>query len=260
MASVSSNDLIIYGSANMRETDSSSQGGIVDTTTRIVFTDIVPSASVLKISSSASGDTSQTLTITGRDSSGAIVTDALSLNGTSTVTGTKSYERVLKIVLSGTCAGTVTVIDSEGSPNTVVAIEAGVTTIRRPFYNVSADATGGSPRNFYEKIFVKNTNATNALLSASIVEASDGTEAVSADVTFDLEVTGNGGNTSTNRETAPAGADMLGSPTFNDTSKNMPGTDLGPGDAIGVWLKLNLPAGTAATNTTFTLRASGSTT
>ena len=225
----------------------------------IVFTDIVPSASILKVSSSASGDNSQTLTITGRDSSGTIITDALSLNGTSTVVGTKSFERILKMVTTSH-TGTLTIIDSEGSPNTVATMEPAITTVRRPFYNVSADVSGGSDRDYYEKVFLKNNNSTNALLNASLVEASDGTEAVLADVTFDLESSQNGSNTSTNRVTPPAGGGMLGSPTFDDSSKSIPTTSLGPSSGIGVWLKLNLPDGTVATNTTFTLRASGSTT
>ena len=122
MASVTSTDLVIYGSNAMAENDSDTQGGAIDTAVKIVFTDIVPSASILKVSSSASGDNSQTLTITGRDSSGTIITDALSLNGTSTVVGTKSFERILKMVTTSH-TGTLTIIDSEGSPNTVATME-----------------------------------------------------------------------------------------------------------------------------------------
>ena len=36
----------------------------------------------------------------------------------------------------------------------IVQIEASVTEIRRPFYNVSADVVDGSDRAFYEKVFV----------------------------------------------------------------------------------------------------------
>ena len=259
MASVTSADLVIYGSANMQETDSGGQGGAINTAIKIVFTDIVGSTSVIKVSSSGS-DTSQTLTVTGRNAAGSIVSEALSLNGASTITGSTAFERVLKMVLSGTCVGTVTITDDVGSPNTIATMEPGVTQVRRPFYNVSADASGGSARNYYEKVFLKNTNASNALLGASVVEASDGTEAAGANVTFDLEAAQNGANSGTDRTSAPAGGGMLGSPTFNDSSKNVPSTDLSPGSGIGIWMKLNLPAGTAATNTTFVLRASGSTT
>jgi hypothetical protein len=40
----------------------------------------------------------------------------------------------------------------------------------------------------------------------------------------------------TNRKTAPAGL------TFDDTDKAVPGTNLGAGAAIGVWLRLRLAA------------------
>jgi hypothetical protein len=132
--------------------------------------------------------------------------------------------------------------------------------VRRPFYSVSADVPGGATRNFYEKIFVRQVNSPQALLSASVVESSDGTEGVGADVAFDLEVAQTGANTSTDRTTEPDASGMLGAPDWNDTSKNVPNSDIQPSGEIGVWMRLNLPAGTAATNTTWAIQVSGSTT
>ena len=253
---VSSSDVVVYGSQNMAEADNAIQGGAIDTAKRVVFTDLEANDSV-KIVSTA-GDTG-TVTITGRGSTGAIVSETLTLNGTSSVAGSTTFQRILKIVCASH-SGIITVQDVSDSTN-IVEIESSVTEIRRPFYNVSADTVDGSDRAFYEKVFVKNNNGSSSLLSASISEQSDGVDtAGSGFVDFDLEIAKNDANTSTNRITAPAASGMLNSGTFDSSSKNVPGTDLGPGDSIGVWLKLSLPKGTAAANSTYTLRVTGSTT
>ena len=253
---VSSSDVVVYGSQNMAEADNAIQGGAIDTAKRVVFTDLEANDSV-KIVSTA-GDTG-TVTITGRGSTGAIVSETLTLNGTSSVAGSTTFQRILKIVCASH-SGIITVQDVSDSTN-IVEIESSVTEIRRPFYNVSADTVDGSDRAFYEKVFVKNNNGSSSLLSASISEQSDGVDtAGSGFVDFDLEIAKNDANTSTNRITAPAASGMLNSGTFDSSSKNVPGTDLGSGDSIGVWLKLSLPKGTAAANSTYTLIVTGSTT
>jgi hypothetical protein len=253
--SVATTDLIWYGSANMDEADGSTQGGAIDATVRVI-----PDSSSLfnalsngkvDIVSSNSGDNSQTVTIYGRNASGSIVSEALSLNGTTTVNGTLTYDRLEKIVISASHTGTVTVTAHTGG-TTIVAIESGVTTIRRPFYNISADVGAGSSRTYYEKFFLKNTNGTNALLGAQIILQADPSSVMS----FALDSAVNGTTTSTNRQTAPAS----GTGSFSTSAKNVPGTDLAAGDKVGVWWSLTLAAGTAATKTTFTARVSGSTT
>lgn len=252
--SVSSSDIIIYGSANMRESDTGTQGGAIDTTTRVVFDDATLANTlntVVKVVSDNAGDTTQTVTIYGRNSTGSIVSEALSLNGTTVVTGSTTFERILKVVVSASHSGT---ISCKKSDNTVfLTIATGILTVRRPFYSVSSDVVGGSTRYFYEKIFFKNTNGTNALLNAIIKESSD----PSGLIDFDLENAVNSTNTSTNRVTAP-GSGMLGS--FDNTDKNVPGTDLAPSSSIGVWLRLTLAAGTAAAKTTYVPMITGSTT
>ncbi len=251
--SVAGTDLIYYGAANIAEDDVSTQGGAIATTVRYIF-DSSSLANTLndtvEILSSAVGDTSQTVTITGRSAGGSIVTDTLSLNGTTVVNGVVTFLRIMKIVVSGAHTGTITVRKATG--DTVIAsIETGVLQIRKPFYNVSSDASGGSSRDFYEKIFIKNTHGSLNLLSAVISEQAD----PSAVITFDLEDAVDDNNSVASRlNTAPTG--MLG--TFTGAAKNVPGTDLASGSAIGIWLKLTLPAGNAAILDTYTLRVAGS--
>jgi len=247
---VQSSDIVAYGSAVMPEDDTTTNiGGAIDAATRVVFTDMQATGTVGVYSSDA-GDTSQTVTITGRDSSGVIVTESLSLNGTTKVSGSQQFERILKITLSAAAAGTVTVEDNQATPNKIVDIEPGVTTIRRCFYGASADASGGSVRRFYEKIFVKNTHATLALLNAQVSEASD----PPGKFAFALESVLNGSDTNgtgNNRLVAPSGY------TFDSNAKAVAGGNLGPGDAQGVWIELTLNPGDAAQKVTYTINTSG---
>jgi hypothetical protein len=252
--SVSASDIIVYGSANMPEDDTSTSGGAIDTTAKIIFTDIAATDDVEILSASGS-DTSQTVTITGRDAAGNIVSETETLNGTTPVTTTQTFERILKIVCSSSSHGTIT-IRRESDDATIATMENGIDTVRRPFYDATAEASGGSSKVFYEKVFIKNTNGSKDLLSAGI----QGTSDPSSKLAFDLEDATNDNNSVSNRLTAPSGGDMLGSPTFNDSKKSVPGSNLASGEAIGVWLQLTLAAGTAAAKTTYTLQVTGSTT
>lgn len=258
--SVASTDLVWYGSANMDETDGSTQGGAIATTVRIVpdsaslFNSL--SNSHVDIVSSNSGDNTQTVTIKGRSSTGSFVSEALSLNGTTTVNGTVTYDRLEKIVISASHTGSVTVTKHTGGA-TIATIETGVTTLRRPFYNVSADVSAGSQRIYYEKAFAKNNNGSNALLGATISLASD----ASGDISFALETSTGGSGTSTNRQTAPgSGVTAFGTSAITLNTATSGTADLATSTAIGVWFALTLAAGAAAAVTTTTPRIAGSTT
>lgn len=249
------NELIIYGSANMQEDNSSTpQGGAIDETTRLVFTDM-SQTSTIDISGSLAGD-SGNMTVIGRVAGGALLTEVIVLSGTTLVTTTGTFERVLKLSAPASHPGSITVtVNADNSGISV--IESGVDTIVRPFMSVTGESAGGSSGIYYEKAFLKNTNASSSLLTASIVEtaAGDGTEAFGADIKFDLENVVDGVGTSTNRITAPTG---VSSGVFNDELKNVPGTNLAASGTIGIWLQLTVPPGTSAFNTTFSLDASGS--
>jgi len=263
--SVTASDIIIYGAANIAESNSGTQGGAIDTTVRYIFDDATlvndPTASggsgALVYVSDNAGDT-MNITVTGREASGSIVSETKALTGTTPVNGTQVFERIMKIVLASSASGTVTV--SDDNSNDIVDIESGVTTIRKPFYNISSDVVGGSTRDFYEKVFVKNNNVTFALLNATFAEQADPTTYVD----FALEDAVSDSGTSTDRVTAPV-AEEIGSSGFDSSSKTLEdetdaGTiDLDPSTEIGIWLHIQIPAGTSPAKSTYTLRPSGST-
>lgn len=248
--SITSAELIFYGSANMQESDSGTQGGAIDLTTKVVFTDIA-ATDTIEVLSSSGADTTQTVTVTGRLASGIIDTEDFPLTGATPVNGATSFERVLKVEIDGAHTGTITIRRATGDTE-IATMESGILTVRRLFYDASAEASGGSPKDIYEKIFAKNTNGSLALTNAAVTEQAD----PGANITFDLEDAKDDSNTATNRLTVPSG--MLGS--FDGSSKNVPSTNLGSGEAIGIWLKLTLAAGAAAAKNTYTLRLAGTTT
>ena len=98
--SVLPSDIVVYGAANMPEVDGAITGGSVDFTRRVAFYDIAPAGNVDVISSSPS-DTATKITYYGRDSTGVIQNQTLTLDGQSWVTGSQVLERLLYASLSG---------------------------------------------------------------------------------------------------------------------------------------------------------------
>ncbi len=330
--SIIGSDIVLYGSANMRETDSGAQGGALDTSRRVVFDDIDPAGNI-EIVSSAGADTTQSVTITGRDSAGVLISEAKTLNGVTPVamTAQTDWERLLKATKSAGTAGDVAamavtktrtntlvdaaqntasqmayavldagasgtddfyngmvirtitgtgpnqlrrIIDYDGTTKrayvnrdwdvlpdvtTTYSVSPGmvfelvpfeVMEVRRPFYDVLAEAPGGSDRDYYEKVFWRNNHPTLSLSSAQIIEQAD----PSGRLDFGLAATLDDTGASTNRRTAPGGI------TFDNAAKAVANSgNHSAGAAQGCWLHLNLPAGTPATKTTYTLRETGAT-
>lgn len=256
---VASTDIIAFCSTNMPEANTTASGGAIDTTCKAIFTDISAADTVEALSSSGS-DTTQTVTVTGRDASGIIVTDTMALNGTSTISGASatSFSRILKITMSGTAVGTVTVRKASDDV-TIATLEAGITKVRRLFYDSSAEASDGGTRQFYEKIFIKNTHGTLAVTNAVVSEYADPTPDY---VTFALasglnDISQVSGRLNPYFGNGPTG---IASGSFDNSDKVPSGGNLGPGSGIGVWLRLQLPAGASPTGTTYTVRLAGQST
>ncbi|MEW6115674.1 MAG: hypothetical protein AB1553_02080 [Nitrospirota bacterium] len=245
---IQASDIKVYGSASMPDDDAATNiGGAINTGIKVEFTDIAPAGQVEMFSSSAA-DTTQQVTITGRNAAGEIVTETKNLNGTTVVAFTTTFERILKIVMSAVAVGTITVRESVGA-EVLITIEPGITQVRKVFYNAVAPSEGSI--DFYEKIFFKNTHASLTLTEAKISEYAD----PSGKITFALENALDGTDTNgvgNNRYVAPAGY------TFNNTEKNVANSGNHTAEkAQGVWLKLTLTSTDEPTKTTYTLRESG---
>jgi hypothetical protein len=253
---ITSADIVFYGSQNMNRSDATTpQGGGIDETIKVVFNDMTQ-VSTIDFSSDSAGDTGN-ITIEGRRSTGSIITETIALNGLTPVTTINEFERILRITTDSHNGTIEAEVSDDGSG--IVDIESGILEVRRPFLSVTGEPAGGSARTFYEKIFLKNNSLTNDYLDVSLAENFDGVEANGADVTFDIESVVEGTGESDNRITSPPTGELLNG-VFNDTTKSIPGTDLLSDSYVGVWLRLNIPAGTNPINTNFEFSVSGATT
>jgi len=246
---IAATDLKLYGSATMPDDDTPTNiGGAISTAKKVEFTDITPAGKV-EMLSSAAGDTTQTVTISYRDTAGAIQTEVQTLNGTTVVDFADTMDRILKIIMSATATGTIT-IRKDGDAGGLATLEPGITEVRRPFYNSSAPASGS--RKYYEKCFFKNEHGTLTLTVAKVIEQADAVAKIAFGLPASKDDTGDNG--ANNRQVAPGGI------TFDSADKDLPGNTLAAGETIGVWLEVSLAAGDAPQDTTYTLRLQGNTT
>jgi hypothetical protein len=238
-------DLAIFCSANMPDSDSGTAGGAIDLLRRPDFTQIAANDTIQAVSSAA-GDTTQTVTVEGRNAAGSIVSETKTLTGTTAITFSTlaTVERVLRAEMSATAAGTVTIRRTTG-PVTIRVIPIGERGFVSPFRKTASDPS--VIKNYYAKLFARNGHASQALLGATVSQSAD----PDARIMHVLAASVNDTGTVTDRTTAPSG-------TFDDTAKAVPGTDLAGTAAIGVWLRLQLPAADTPHRTTYDLQLSGS--
>lgn len=230
-------DIVYYGAANHAENNTGTQGGAIDLTRTIILTKMAASGTI-EVLSSNSGDTTQTVTVYGRLASGEITSHVYNLNGTTVVTGGPTFERFLKAVKSANTAGTVTVRRTTG-PTTICTLVTTVLEARTLFYDIASDPS--ATRTAYEKFFAKNTHGTQACTNARLVLTQEAE--ASLDFLMAVEDAINDNNSSANRLTAPTGQS-----TFRDVGveENVPGTVLDAGEAIGIWIQMDLDTANAA--------------
>ena len=237
-------DLLLYSALNRPEDDTSTGGGGIDLDTRPEFTQLA-AADTLEILSSAAGDTTQTVTVTGRNNAGAEISDTKTLNGTNVVAMTGTFARVLKVVLSADGAGTVT-LRRGGAGATVCTIPPGERGVSATFIKSASEA---SPTTRYAKIFWRNANGTDTLNDAKVQLTAD----PAAKIRIGVHTAKGDTATITNRKTAPGGI------TFVDdgVQQNVPTGILAAGEHISVWAEQQLAADNAPINSTYSVELAG---
>lgn len=245
-------DLVLYCSVNMPVDSVSTVGGAIDPKMRADFTQLAADDDVEVISTSA-GDT-QNCTIVGRDATGAVVSQTAALTGvTAKIFATLGViERVLSVTLASDAIGTITVRRSVAGA-TIRVIPIGERGFTAMFQQDSSDPLVQT--DFYAKLFWKNTHGTLTLTSAVVKQNAD----PDTRITHCLAAAVGDTATSTNRITAPSGADLQDPDTFDDTDKSVPGGSIPAGSAIGVWFRLRLPAADPPHRTTYTSELDGNT-
>jgi hypothetical protein len=247
--SITAEDIVIYASQNMPTDDSSLTGGDIDSNVRVVFTDIDATGTIT--AQSDNNADSGTLTVTGRNRYGSILSESFSISGTVAVSGSEVFERILIASIDSSPVGEVALSQTQDSSD-IANIYSGETGFRRPFYDATANLVGGANKTLYEKVFVKNNSSTNALLSAGVVEVSSGLYSI---VDFGLERSQQYTESIANRLTLPTGV-----PSYGSGLSGVPGSDINPSSYQGIWLKLDLVAGEAAANSFYEIQVQGGTT
>jgi hypothetical protein len=248
--SIVSAELIAYGAASRPLDDSSTVGGAIDPLNRPVFTQL-DSNGALEVVSAAGGDTTQVVTVTGRDAAGVYSTSTATLTGTSPaqLSPATVFERVLTCTLNNTAAGIVTLRKTSAGA-TVGTIPIGEKGFFAMFIN---SFSSGSGLVRYEKLFLKNTNGTLALTSSTVTLSADSVGGV---ITAGVCAALDGSTTSTNRLTDPG----VVYASFN-VAQSVPNSgNLTAGSAIGVWIRQTLGINQAPAKATFAMTISGNTT
>jgi len=246
--SITASQIVMYTSQNMPVDDATTSGGAINSGIRVVFDDI---AATDVVEASGAAADSGTITITGRKSDGVIATDSFALSGTTIVSGSQQFERILIVAVDAIASGNIVLRDA-GTNTTIGTIPVTESGFRRPFYDATAAAAGGSDKELYEKIFVMNTNSTLALLSATVTEIASGIYAKTA---FALENTYASTQSVATRVTVPTGTGP-----YSSGASGVPSSDITALNYLGIWLQLDLNAGDAAQNSFYQLQVNGSTT
>jgi hypothetical protein len=251
--SILSTELICYAATSRPTDDVSTTGGAIDATVRPVFTQFSAGA---KLSLTSSGADVRNVTITGRDATGAFISEVVALTGAVEVLSVNTYERILIVNIATSNANTVTL--KQGSAGTTIgtipANEVGVTAM---FINAASSPGGSVVR--YEKLFWKNTNGSLTLTSSTISLTTDSPDDASHDNFFSVETSVNDTDTVANRLTVPtnisAWTDLNGIVTVPSGGNG----NLAAGSRIGVWIRNTLTANATAVKGTFTTQLAGNT-
>lgn len=240
-------DLILYGALSRPEDDAATSGGAIDIDHRPVFTQLAANDTLEMLSDNA-GDTTQSVTVTGRDAAGAVFSDSKTLNGTTPVAFTGTFERVQKVVMDSDAIGNVTIRRASAGP-TVGVIPPGERGFFAHFLNSASEA---SPTTRFEKDHWRNSHGTLTLNAAKVQLFADPSSVIRQGVV----AAKNDSTSVTNRKTTPGGV------TFVDDGidQNVPGTTLEAASNIGLWWELSLAADNVPIRDTFTARITGTST
>ena len=153
--SVEARDIIFYGSANMQETDTGTQGGAIDKAVKMVWSDLTALSSkpvTLKAFCNATM-TGTVITVTGRDASGQLISEAIPTAGVTPTASTAVFERLLKCVISGTVPTATLAVCASTAVRSSTAQTGGDTV------SIVLDAAASAVDDYYKGMVLRPTGA-----------------------------------------------------------------------------------------------------
>lgn len=243
---IEASELIKYLPLNRPESDTATAGGDRDSAARPLDSQLTASSVIAVVSDGA--DT-RDVTVEGRDAAGNVVTEAITLNGTTEAVGSQTFERILNITLSASDASrTVTV--RQGSGGTTRHTFNPTETNAAILFQRSASEASITTR--YELEYWENTDSEGLALQNATVEL---TADPGAKIQIGVHTAVGNAGTITNRETAPGGVSFVD----DGVQQNVPGGSLAANAYIGVWIQLTLAADDAAQRQSYTTQIAGQT-
>lgn len=144
-------DLKLYGSQVMPDDDTIlAIGGAKDTDKRMEFFDV---NGLIQGVSSATNDTTQQITVFGRDAAGVIVSETQTLTGQTPVAFITTWERLLKALKNAICRGDVSVEAQTANRSSTLASGT--------LFNAVLDAGASGVDDFYTPMVARVTAGTD---------------------------------------------------------------------------------------------------
>lgn len=254
---IAASDLKCWAAASRPTADAQTTGGVIQDAAhasggyRVEFTDLAANDDVEALSDGA--DT-RTVTVTGRNAAGAIVTDSITLNGTTPAqAGTpNTFERILRVELSAKDASRTVTVRRAPTGATIATVAPNELGTTRMFYDAQAPASGTTKR--YELIYLKNQHGTLTLTNAKVVLSADPASKIK------IAVRGSKGDAGTIADrvqgSVPEGL------TVSDDSVEVavPTGTLAAGERIGVWVEQSIASADSPFKNTFDVQLKGNTT
>jgi hypothetical protein len=240
---IATTDLLLQGAASRPTDDVTTSGGARDAANKPEFTQLTANSVIAVVSDGA--DT-RTATVTGRNAAGAIVSEALVLNGTTEVVGATTFERIQRVVLSASDGTRAVTVRQGAGGATRATLGPNRTSVSMLFQNAASEA---GAVNRYEKVFWLNNHGSLTLNTAAVRLTAD----PATRIRIGLAASKNDSATVANRLAAPGGITFVD----DNVSQSVPGTTLEAASAIGVWVAQELLAADSPIRNTYTLELSG---
>ncbi len=203
---------------------------------------------VVEVLSDNGADTTQEITIVGRDDGGLTQTEVVTLNGTTAVIlGTTIFSYIQLMSTDKSYTGNITLrVSVAGAAIAILALFPQMSQRVTMFKNSFSDAL--LPLVRYEKMFWRNANV-ESLLSADITLVADPSTVIKQGIVIAKD----DGTQVINRLTTPVGV------TFVDDSvaQAVPTGSLLTGESIGCWYEQTLAPSAPATSSSFTTQLAG---
>lgn len=174
--SIEQNELKLYGSATMPDDDTPVDiGGAIDKARKMEFFD---ASGTFQVVSSEGADTTQSVTVSFRDTSGALQTEAKTLSGLSPVAFSATMERLLKAIKSATTVGDVAV-EASVAERTATA-QAGA------LDSITLDAAASGSNDFFNGMVIRITAGTGTNQIRQIIDYDGTTKIAKVNANFSV--------------------------------------------------------------------------